>query len=253
MFVITGGGSGIGKSLAFSLAKRDQSVLIVGRRESLLRETAAMSAKIHYLSADISTSEGLESIRNYLLEVPHIDALINNAGTLNPLTPLKEVELKDWQHTLNTNLNSALFLTQKLYSKLINGRVLNIGSGAAYFPIRGWAAYCVSKAALSMLTQCWQLESEDIAFASVMPGIIDTHMQVVARSNANPDYERIDFYQSLKDKNCLISPDTVAEFLTWLLLDIDKKTYVSKEWDIYDTEHHPAWLRPPHQVLQWDV
>lgn len=112
MFVITGGGSGIGKSLAFSLAKRDQSVLIVGRRESLLRETAAMSAKIHYLSADISTSEGLESIRNYLLEVPHIDALINNAGTLNPLTPLKEVELKDWQHTLNTNLNSALFLTQ---------------------------------------------------------------------------------------------------------------------------------------------
>ncbi|ARM34828.1 SDR family NAD(P)-dependent oxidoreductase [Legionella longbeachae] len=252
MFVITGGGSGIGKFLAFSLAKRDQSVLIVGRREKLLQETAATSAKIQYMCADVSTSEGLESIRNYLLEVPRIDALINNAGTLNPLVPLREVELEDWQHTLNTNLNAALFLTQKLYNKLINGRVLNIGSGAAYFPIRGWAAYCVSKAALSMLTQCWQLESEDIAFASVMPGIIDTHMQVVARSSANPDYERIHFYQRLKDKNCLISPETVAEFLTWLLLDIDKNTYASKEWDIYDTEHHPAWLKPPHQVLHWD-
>lgn len=252
MFVITGGGSGIGKSLAFSLAKRDQSVLIVGRREQLLQETAATSAKIQYVCADITTSEGLESIRNYLFEVPHIEALINNAGTLNPLVPLREVELKDWQHALNTNLNAALFLTQKLYDKLIHGRVLNIGSGAAYFPIRGWAAYCVSKAALSMLTQCWQLESADIAFASVMPGIIDTHMQVIARSSTNPDYERINFYQSLKDQNRLISPDTVAEFLTWLLLDIDKKTYASTEWDIYDTEHHHAWLKPPHQVLHWD-
>ena len=45
MFVITGGGSGIGKSLAFSLAKRNQPVLIVGRREHLLQETAAFFFK----------------------------------------------------------------------------------------------------------------------------------------------------------------------------------------------------------------
>ena len=40
----------------------------------------------------------------------------------------------------------------------------------------------MSKAALAMLTQCWQLESESVAFASVMPGIIDTEMQAIARS-----------------------------------------------------------------------
>lgn len=252
VFVITGGGSGIGKSLALALAKRDQSVLIVGRRAQLLQETAAMSAKIQYLCADITTPEGVGSIKKYLHEVSRIDALINNAGILNPLALLKEVEPAEWQHALNTNLNAALFLTQMLYGKLINGRVLNIGSGAAYFPIKGWAAYCVSKAALSMLTKCWQLESNDIAFASVMPGIIETNMQVIARSNTNPDYEQMNFYQRLKKENRLVLPETVAEFLIWLLLDIDKKTYVSKEWDIYDTEHHNAWLRPPHQVLHWD-
>ncbi len=252
MIVITGGGSGIGKSLAFSLAKRDQSILIVGRREKLLQETASFSTNIQYVCADVSTPEGLEVIKNRLHDVNAVSALVNNAGTLNPLVPMKDIDPKDWNHALNTNLNAALFLPKMIYDKLTHGRVLNIGSGAAYFAIRGWAAYCVSKAALSMLTKCWQLESDSIAFASVMPGIIDTNMQVIARSRENPDYERVNFYQRLKEENRLVSPDTVAAFLTWLLLDVDKKTYVSKEWDIYDTKHHQAWLKPPHQVLHWD-
>lgn len=252
MIVITGGGSGIGRSLAFSLAKRDQSILIVGRREQLLQETAAFSSKIQYVCADVSTHEGLKEIKNRLNHVNQVSALVNNAGTLNPLVLLKDVEPKDWTHAFNTNLNAALFLPQMLYDKLTHGRVLNISSGAAYFAIRGWGAYCASKAALSMLTKCWQLESDSIAFASVMPGIIDTKMQEIARSNENPAYEQINFYKRLKEANRLISPDTVAEFLTWLLLDVDKKTFVSKEWDIYDTEHHKAWIKPPHQVLYWD-
>jgi NAD(P)-dependent dehydrogenase (short-subunit alcohol dehydrogenase family) len=139
-----------------------------------------------------------------------------------------------------------------MYHKLAGGRVLNIGSGAAYFPIKGWAAYCVSKAALSMLTRCWQLESKIVAFTSVMPGIIDTDMQVIARSDMNPDMEHSGFYKKLKEDNRLVSPDTVAAFLTWLLLDVDKEIYVSQEWDIYDTKHHQDWLKLPNQVPHWD-
>ena len=252
MFVITGGGSGIGKSLALALAKRGKSVLIVGRREQLLQETAASSASIDYLSADITTKKGLDLIKNHLDSVSQLSALINNAGTLDPLVAVKDIQPEDWQAALNTNLSPALFLPQMLYDKLTNGRVLNIGSGAAYFAIKGWASYCVSKAALSMLTKCWQVESESISFTSVMPGIIDTQMQMIARSDLNPDYDRIGFYQRLKDCNRLVSPDTVAEFLTWLLLDVDAETYVSREWDIYDTKHHHNWLKAPHQVLHWD-
>jgi benzil reductase ((S)-benzoin forming) len=252
VIVITGGGSGIGRALAFSLVKRNQSVLIIGRREKLLHETATFSTNIRYFCADVSTQEGLESIKNHLHDTPHIKALVNNAGTLSPLALMRDIEPQSWQHTLNTNLNPALFLPQMLYDKLVNGRVLNIGSGAAYFAIKGWAAYCVSKAALSMLTNCWQAESDSVAFANVMPGIIDTKMQVLARSNVNPDPHQTNFYKRLKDHNRLVSPETVAEFLAWLLLDIEKKMYISKEWDIYDTNHHEAWLKPPHQVLHWD-
>jgi benzil reductase ((S)-benzoin forming) len=252
VIVITGGGSGIGKALAFSLVKREQSVLIVGRREQLLQETATFSPQIQYLCADVATFEGLQAIKNHLNELEHVSALVNNAGTLHPLKLMRDISPKEWGYALNTNLNAALFLPQMLYNKLFNGRVLNISSGAAYFAIKGWSAYCVSKAALSMLTQCWQLESDSIAFASVKPGIIDTQMQTIARSSENPDLEQLNFYQRLKQENRLVSPETIAEFLTWLLLDVDQNTYTSEEWDIYDTKHHQAWLKPPQQVLHWD-
>lgn len=253
MFIITGGGSGIGRALAVSLAKRGKEVLIVGRREELLRETAAVAAaNIHYLCANVATQDGLDAIKEHLSSTAHISALINNAGTLEPLAALKDVEPDAWQNALNTNLNAALFLPQKLYTKLTLGRVLNIGSGAAYFATKGWGAYCVSKAALAMLSKCWQAESKSVAFASVMPGIIDTHMQELARSAVNPDHDKGNFYLRLKEHGRLVAPETVAEFLTWLLLDVDTKTYISKEWDIYDTKHHAAWLKPPHQVLHWD-
>lgn len=252
VFVITGGGSGIGKALALALARRGKSVLIAGRREHLLQAVSSASPLIQYICADVSTADGRQKIQSVLQDTPKIQALINNAGTLNPLAFMKSIQVEDWHRAFDTNLDAPLFLTQLLYDKLQDGRVLNIGSGAAYFAIKGWSAYCVSKAALSMLTQCWQLESESVAFASVMPGIIDTSMQAQAREGGDMDVERVSFYRRLKEHHRLIAPDTVAAFLVWLLLDIDKTTYISKEWDIYDSSHHNFWLKSPHQVLHWD-
>ncbi|CAM2941298.1 SDR family NAD(P)-dependent oxidoreductase [Legionella worsleiensis] len=252
MFIITGGGSGLGKALALNLAQRGKSVLIIGRREAMLKETAAVCASIKYLCADVSTSEGRDLIRVCLDNIPQIHALVNNAGSLQPVVPITDIKMNDWHQTLATNLDAPLCLPQLLNDKLKHGRVLNIGSGAAYFPVKGWTTYCVSKAALAMLTRCWQLESDAISFASVMPGIIDTEMQAIARNGSHMDPEHVLFYQRLKQHNRLISPDTVAEFLAWLLLDLDADKYVSKEWDIYDTSHHAFWLKPPHQVLHWD-
>lgn len=252
MFIITGGGTGIGRALALSLAKRNRSVLIIGRRLTLLKETASLSSLITYLEADVSTEQGIERIRKHVENLPKIDALVNNAGTLEPIVSLNDIQPKTFHQALSTNLDAALFLPQKLQLQLNKGRVLNIGSGAAHFAIRGWAAYCISKAALAMLTLCWQLESQSIAFASVMPGIVDTEMQAIARNAKHMDPDQVQFYQKLKEDNRLISPETVAEFLAWLLIDVDRETYRSKEWDIYDTTHHPAWLKPPQQVLTWD-
>lgn len=251
MFVITGGGSGIGQALAHALSDKQETVLIIGRRESQLQETAAYSSYINYLCADVSSNEGLEHIKDSLKQTDKIKALINNAGLLEPIEAINKIDPQSWQRTISTNLNAPLFLPQKLEPQLQGGRVLNIGSGAAYFAVKGWAAYCVSKAALSMLTRCWQLESKSIAFASVMPGIIDTQMQALARTAKHMDSDQLDFYKRLKEHKRLIPPQTVAQFLVWLL-EIEPEIFINQEWDIYDSTHHADWLRPPHKVLHWD-
>ncbi len=248
MFVVTGGGRGIGRALALALATRGQSVCIVGRGEDDLIRTAALSPKIEYVRADISIPEGRQRVKTHLHHLPVIQGLIHNAGIIEPMLPISEVDESSWQQCMATNVNAPLFLTQLLLDKLTAGRVLNISSGAAHFPVAGWAAYCVSKAALSMLTQCWQLESPLTAFASVMPGIIDTQMQARIREAHHMSPDKRDFFKQLKQDHRLLSPETVAAFLCWLLLDIDTSQYSAKEWDIYDTNHHSAWLVPPHHV-----
>jgi len=253
MFLITGGGSGIGRSLALALAQRGKEVLIVGRREQQLQETSSLSDRINYLCADVSTLEGLDKIVAKVASVKCITALVNNAGVIEPIACLKDMRLEDWHHTLRTNLDAALVLPQKLYSQLNQGRVLNIGSGAAYFPVQGWAAYCSSKAALAMMTRCWQLETKTIAFASVMPGIVDTQMQTQIRVGTEMDPSQVDFYKQLKQQDRLLTTETVAAFLTWLLLDVETDVFSAKEWDIYETSHHEAWLRAPLSVPHWDI
>ena len=248
MFIVTGGGSGIGRALAHALATLNQQVLIIGRRADHLKETAMFSKRITYLCADVSTDTGRKHIKMGLDSVSTITALIHNAGTVEPILPLSTLDESSFRQAMATNCEGPLFLTQLLQDKLINGRVLHMGSGAAHFPVAGWAAYCVSKSALSMLTQCWQLESSQIAFASVMPGIIDTDMQAIIRASACMDADKVEFFRRLKSNQQLIAPATVALFLCWLLLDIDKAHYVSKEWDIYDESHHPMWLVSPHSV-----
>lgn len=252
MFVVTGGGSGIGRALAHALALRGKKVLIAGRRLDSLNDTASFSPLISVCCADIATQEGRQNIAHCLPDNIPLEGLVHNAGVIDPVDSLNTLNEKDWKQTFATNLDAPLFLSQLLLSRLTQGRVLHIGSGVAHFPVAGWAAYCVSKAALFMLTQCWQLESRDTAFASVMPGIIDTDMQKIIRQANGMDNEKQEFFKTLKNEGRLIAPDTVALFLTWLLLDIDRADYSSREWDIYDTTHHAAWLTAPHFVPHWE-
>lgn len=247
MFVVTGGSSGIGCALAKELAHRGRQVLIIGRRGDRLEKVASSFSTISYLQADVSTPEGCYQIRERLESYDYIEGLVHNAGIIEPLSSMDKIKGDAWHQIMATNLTAPFFITQLLFDKLINGRVLHIGSGAAYHPIKGWAGYCVSKAALSMLNRCWQLEFPARAFSSVMPGVVDTPMQVQIRSTENAADDG-NYFRQLKEGNKLISPETVSKFLCWLLLDIEKNKFKAKEWDIYEKSHHSYWLKPPHIV-----
>lgn len=247
MFVITGGGSGLGRALALELASRQQRVFIVGRNAQTLQNTAQLSPLIAYCCADVSVASG-RSVISEALAQHSISGLIHNAGIIEPILPITQIEEGAWRACLATNLEAPLFLTQALLPQLQKARVLHIGSGAAHFPIQGWSAYCTSKAALAMLTRCWQIDVPSLLIASVMPGIVDTAMQATIRHAQHMDPTKLEFFCQLKTTGGLVSSETVAYFLAWLLLDVSPEAYHAQEWDIYDTSHHPLWLRPPNVV-----
>lgn len=238
MFVITGGSRGLGEALARVLVEAGESVLIVGRHSATL-QAVSKRLGVSFITADVSTVEGRDTIVKGLSGLSTLKGLIHNAGVIKPIKPLMQLTLSDYQHVMATHVEAPLFLTQALAPQLVSGRVLMVGTAAAYEPIQAWSLYCVSKAALSMLTRCWQLECPDLCCASVMPGIIDTDMQAEIRASSSMSPSKHDFFMQLKASSQLLTPMEVANYLKYLLLEVDRASFACREWDIYETMPAP--------------
>ncbi len=97
MFVITGGGSGIGRALAHELARRGKKVLIIGRRLLELQKTASFSSLINICCVDASTVVGRERINDALSNITQLAGLIHNAGVIEPINHLACISAADAQ------------------------------------------------------------------------------------------------------------------------------------------------------------
>lgn len=242
-YVVTGGSSGIGRALTIKLAQLGHAVIICGRDLNKLEQTAACFPElITYVVGDITAL----STREALLAAVgkrELKALIQNAGTIEPIMPVTEIDLAQWERCMAVNVKAPIAVFQFLKNHLIGGRVLHISSAAAHYPFNHWGAYCMSKAALYMLYQTLKLECSDIAFGSVMPGITDTAMQALIRQHPAQPSEGKSYFKRLHEENRLLTPEVVAQFLSWLLLETDNVQFQANEWDIYDKTHHCSWLQ----------
>lgn len=247
-YVITGGGSGIGQALSWKLAEQGANVIIVGRREAALKKTRlCFPEKITAISADLSQESGRKKVVTTLqtLKINKIEALIHGAGIVQPIAPLTEISLDAWRLIQAINVEAPLFLTQQLLPQLVNGKVLIISTQVAHVAQPCLGAYCVSKAAAYMLSQCFNADWQalNIHTTTMTPGIVDTSMFAdIVASSSIPEANR-QFYQQVIEKNIWIKPEVAACFIQWLLCSLDATTFSSKEWDIYDTQHHGQWVK----------
>lgn len=237
--VITGGGTGIGAGLALELSGRGHDVLIVGRRrEPLERIRDESPREIRICSADVTEPEGRRAVVAAVSDgggsVAH---LVHNAAVLDPVGPLAKTSASEWEAHFAVNLHAPLFLTQALLEHIPRGgRILNISSGAAHRAVRGWGAYCTSKAALYMLSRCLreELEPQGIRVGSVRPGVVDTPMQEEIRGTSEEDFPSVQRFRELKASGELESVEEVGRFLVWLLLEVEGPRFSDQEWDIRD-------------------
>ncbi|MFZ0547439.1 MAG: SDR family oxidoreductase, partial [Candidatus Promineifilaceae bacterium] len=231
--IITGASRGIGAAMAKITAEQGAAVVINARSEDALRAVAAEieqgGGKALVVPGDVSDpAQCAALVEQTIAQFGRIDALINNAGILEPISPIAETDPADWQYNFAVNLLGPLMLIQAAipYLREQNGRVINISSGAATRGTAGWAAYCASKAALNQITRVLALEEPAITALAVRPGIVDTEMQAVIRSEGKSgmiqaDHQRfIGFHQNGQ----LLPPEIPSRALVALAL------HAPKEW-----------------------
>lgn len=181
--LITGGGSGIGKSLAILFARHNNQVLITGRNAEKLQQTAALNANIRYRVCDMENPEDLESLSAYIhSEFPKLNVVIHNAGIAHNHTSGegKSVWEKAKQE-ISIHYVSVIQLTESLLPILRNQKesaILNVSSILALSPSSAAFTYSASKAALHSYTQSLRhhLAGTTVRVFELLPPYVDTEM-----------------------------------------------------------------------------
>ncbi|QEC75374.1 SDR family NAD(P)-dependent oxidoreductase [Mucilaginibacter ginsenosidivorax] len=186
--LITGGSRGLGKNMAFALAKKGINVIITyhskqDEAQAVVTEAENLGVKAAALQLDAGDVKTFDSFFDQLKMVltdkfntANFDFLINNAG-IGIHAPFANTTEQDFDLLVNVHLKGVFFLTQKALP-LINdgGRIINLSSGLARFSNPGYAAYAAMKGAIEVLTryQAKELGARGIAVNTVAPGAIET-------------------------------------------------------------------------------
>ena len=165
--LVTGAGTGVGKSAALALLADGYHVALVGRRKELLEKTAADSgagARALALPADLSKPENVKPVFAKIKEAwGRLDVLFNNAGMGAPAIPMEELSWEQWKQVVDINLH-AMFLCSQEAIRLMKaqqpkgGRIINNGSISAHAPRPMSVAYTSTKHAVTGLTKCISLD-----------------------------------------------------------------------------------------------
>jgi 3-oxoacyl-[acyl-carrier protein] reductase/pteridine reductase len=188
--LVTGAAKRIGRSLALALAEEGADVAITYRSsQAEAQETVAAiknfggrAAAVYCNLGDPACVRG--SVNAAIGKLGRIDLLVNNAGMFETL-PLELITLEQWDAMLNTNTRGPFLMAQAAHAELKQreGRIVNIGSLGGLHPWATHGHYCVSKAALHMLTKTMaKAWAPEISVNCVAPGMI-------VNGEVDPGYE----------------------------------------------------------------
>ncbi|MET7401027.1 glucose 1-dehydrogenase [Dactylosporangium sp. NPDC005572] len=179
--IVTGGGSGIGRATCLALAHCGADVVIAGRREDALRETAELlttqtGSRAHVTVTDVRDHTAVERMVQYAIDQSgRIDVLVNNAGG-TILRLMEDQPMESWNNMITLNLTSAYSATRAAAPHLekVGGAIVNVSSSAATTGIRGGTAYCAAKSGVEMLTKvsAAELGPRGIRVNCVAPGMV---------------------------------------------------------------------------------
>lgn len=221
--LVTGAGSGIGQDIAVKLAQMGANVVITGRKESPLKETAALHGNISYIVADVGKTEDVSRV---LVEIKQkfnrLDIMVNNAG-MAPVTPIAEQTLAEFDTVFNINVRAVVNLTTQALPLLkeSKGNIVNIGSAVANQPLPNMSVYSASKAALKTLTFVWakELAKDGIRVNNIAVGPIETPIYDKTELSAEEAQAHKDRVTSLVPLGRFGQPKDISAIVALLVSD----------------------------------
>ncbi|MGE0104405.1 MAG: SDR family NAD(P)-dependent oxidoreductase [Blastocatellales bacterium] len=184
--IITGGGTGVGRSTAIELAKRGCSVMINYSRskadaEETAAEVAALGVKAIPFQADVADDAACRRMADAAArEFGRLDVLVNNAGTTSFIRhdDMEAVGMDEWMRIMSTNVIGAFQVTRAVKAALLasgDGEIVNVSSVAGLAGTGSSIPYCASKAALNNMTVTLaRVFAPKVRVNAVAPGFIDT-------------------------------------------------------------------------------
>lgn len=153
--LVTGGGSGLGRAVTHSLVSGGARVVITGRSEGTLKETASLLGPgVTYRVCDVSRPTDVEELAGSL-SGEEISILVNNAGIAGPVAPLTEISPDDWDEVFDINVRGVFLVCRAFLPAMTarrSGDVINIASVSGKRPLLRRTPYCASKMAVIGLT-----------------------------------------------------------------------------------------------------
>jgi NAD(P)-dependent dehydrogenase (short-subunit alcohol dehydrogenase family) len=241
--IVTGASRGLGAATSIWLARAGAVVALLARTGDDLRAVARQieeaGGQAIMLTTDVGNAAAChDAVESVLRKTGGVNALVNNAGVLAPLSTIAEADPDKWRQNIKVNLLGPFYMIQSALSALraSRGRVINVSSGAATNPTGAWSAYCAAKAGLNHLTSVLALEEPDVTAISIRPGVVDTEMQDQIRSEGQlyMASDKVTFFQRLKEEGNLLPPEVPARAIAWLALNAPHKW--SGQFLSYDQE-----------------
>lgn len=183
--MVTAAGQGLGRAVALRLADAGANVVVSTRRPepgaAVAEEIRAAGGKALSVINDVTNRSQIEPALDKATEAfGGVDILVNVAGGMHPFTPFLELDEEMWQATMERNLKGTHFMTRAVAKRLVAaakpGRIVNIGSTAAFRPDITMSAYNSAKAALAQFTRsiAVELAPYGILVNTVHPGPVRT-------------------------------------------------------------------------------
>jgi benzil reductase ((S)-benzoin forming) len=213
--IVTGATGGLGRCIVHEIHGKSQDKLVCCYRNKnkftdLFSEIGKdVSKYLTYKDDDF----------NGLLEMKEVSesgfiVLILNAFSITPLKSVGDYTQSEIDGMIDGNIKSNVRLLNRIvkHSKEQNKklRIINLDSGAAYFPLKGWGNYCASKAYMDALLGVVALENPNFEIVSFDPGVMDTDMQRQIRECSDKVFDKVDEFRSYKENGKLRQPESVA-------------------------------------------